>query len=569
MPAKQKIHNNLKNVRLFIFVALGVLAIIDISQMLIWSSKAPPSWYRIVFLICLIGIAIFSVLFTNILFKKMVLQSSLFEDVLKFMSDGVIVINQDNNFSIFNNAAEKMTGINPGNKYTELDKYFEIFYTDQKSPVPKEEWPIMKALKGLETENQEQYIHNKQRENGIFLNVSARPLYSSNGSIIGGMATFQDITEKFNLIEELKKKERLFHGLFEFAPDAIIGVNEEGSINRINSRVETLFGYKREELFGNKIEMLIPEKYRSHHIENRSNYQKDPKVRPMGTSGLSLMGLKKDGTEFPLAITLGPLQIENESMTLAVIRDISVEKESEQMIKNLNQELQTKIGELEYANRELKAFSYSVSHDLRAPLRSMIAFSNGILEENESTLSVEAKRKLNKVLTASERMGHLVDALLTLAQLSRKEINWVDVDLSPIAKSIVGELESEYQDLKIDAKIVDKAIVKGDPDLLYALLKNLFSNSAKFSSKKEISKIEFGIIPTPDKSIFFVRDNGVGFEMEYAKNLFHDFERLHSTSEFEGTGIGLSSARRIVEKHGGKIWAESKPNEGAVFYFQI
>ncbi|MES2769307.1 MAG: PAS domain S-box protein [Bdellovibrionota bacterium] len=378
----------------------------------------------------------------------------------------------------------------------------------------------------------------------------------------------KETLQRHGWIEDLKRSVRLFYGLFEFAPDAIICVGENGKIHKINTQTEELFGYVREELLGKQIEILIPEKYRKGHVHHRMNYQKDSKVRPMGASGPSLMGLKKDGTEFPLAIKIGPVQFDGMNVTLAVIRDISAQKEAEQIIKNLNQELQMKVTDIEFANKELKSFSYSVSHDLRAPIRSMIAFSKGILEENES-LSDEAKRKLNKVLAASERMGNLVDALLKLAQISRKELKLQDVNLGAIARLLMSEVITENPGLEIKTKILDESIVKGDPDLLSVMLKNLFANAVKFSSKREFIELEFGVVADPDKNIYYVKDNGVGFEMQYAKNLFQDFERLHHANEFEGTGIGLSSARRIVEKHGGKIWAESKPDEGAIFYFQI
>lgn len=224
---------------------------------------------------------------------------------------------------------------------------------------------------------------------------------------------------------------------------------------------------------------------------------------------------------------------------------------------------------LEAANKELEAFSYSVSHDLRSPLRSIDGFSQALLEDYADHLDDTGKDYLQRVRSASQRMAQLIDDLLQLSRLTRKEMQRGDVDLSAIAHSIATELKRNYPDRQAEITIGDHLVANGDEKLLHVMLENLLGNAWKFTGKKPDGHIEFNALRNNGSSVYYVKDNGAGFDMEYADKLFGAFQRLHGANEFEGTGIGLANVQRIVHRHGGKVWAEGAVDQGATFYFTL
>jgi light-regulated signal transduction histidine kinase (bacteriophytochrome) len=251
------------------------------------------------------------------------------------------------------------------------------------------------------------------------------------------------------------------------------------------------------------------------------------------------------------------LVLENEgTIVLAAIRDITLRKKSEIEIKKLNE--------------ELKAFSYSVSHDLRAPLRSIDGFSNIILKNYGHLLDDQGKDYLNRVMNASRHMGQLIDDMLKLSRLTRVGINIELINLSSIAESVSTELRNSNPERKADFIIQPEMMVNADPNLMRIAIENLLGNAWKYSNRQIETKIEFGTFINKDnKTVFFIHDNGVGFDMKYVNKLFGAFQRLHGTAEFEGSGIGLATVQRIIHRHGGTIWAEGEINNGATFCFML
>ncbi len=233
--------------------------------------------------------------------------------------------------------------------------------------------------------------------------------------------------------------------------------------------------------------------------------------------------------------------------------------------------MKKRTAQLEAANKELEAFSYSVSHDLRAPLRGIDGFSKALLEDCGDKLDEVGKGYLERVRGSVARMGQLIDDLLKLSRISRAELSRRSVDLSAAAKELAAALQSlkEGADRAVTFIIQPGVVAQGDPRLVRVVLENLLNNAWKFTRKTSEARIEFGTLPGDGETAFFVRDNGAGFDMNYVGKLFGAFQRLHAPDEYEGTGIGLATVQRIVRRHGGRAWAEGQPGQGATFYFTL
>lgn len=258
---------------------------------------------------------------------------------------------------------------------------------------------------------------------------------------------------------------------------------------------------------------------------------------------------------------------------VGAVKDITARKQAEQEIRKLNVELEQRVRErtaqLETTNKELEAFSYSVSHDLRAPLRGIDGWSQALFEDYHEKLDEQGKQYIDRVRSETQRMGHLIDDMLQLSRLTRAEINREEVDLSALAQVIVERLKQEEPHRRVEVNIHAGMIADCDSNLLEAVLSNLLENAFKFTSKREDARIEFGQTELEGQRVFFVRDNGAGFDMAYAQKLFGAFQRMHKASEFPGTGVGLATVQRIIHRHGGRVWSEAEPGRGAVFYFTL
>lgn len=397
---------------------------------------------------------------------------------------------------------------------------------------------------------------------------SSRPLV--NERLI--FASARDLTNYKKAEETLIKSRQMFQKLFENAPDAIVMVDRAGSIVRVNAQTETLFGFSRNELIGRNMDALMPERYRSRHGGHLAAYFAAPHPRAAGEGGLELVALHKDGSEFSVDIMLSSLETDEGLHALAVIRDITARKRAEEHIKKLNEDLKERAKQLETSNKELEAFSYSVSHDLRAPLRHVDGFVEMMSKNCAEKLDDRGRRYLNIIADSARQMGVLIDDLLVFSRMGRAEMQNSQVNINTMVRETVDAMKVEINGRHVVWDIKPMPEVKADAAMLRQVWVNLIGNAVKYTRPRDPAKIEvdcFDPATTNGEYVFYVRDNGVGFDMQYVDKLFGVFQRLHRTNDFEGTGIGLANVRRIVSRHGGRAWAEGKINEGATFFFSL
>ena len=363
--------------------------------------------------------------------------------------------------------------------------------------------------------------------------------------------------------------------------EALVVLGTRRNIEFVNKKTQELFGYLEEDLVGAGIERLIP--------RPEVFQQFDEQVLKTLQGKASITAIESeittaDGNTIPVHVNASVVKDERgkPTGTILVLSDIRQLKAHDEKIRSLNQELQKRVMELAASNRELEAFSYSVSHDLVAPLRSIDGFSQILLEDYLDRLDEQGKDYLNRVRAASRRMEELIHDLLDLARVSRSKLSHQPISLSALALSVAEELRKTRPDRKIEFVIQEGLTATGDEHLLLLVLENLLGNAWKYTLKRSGARIEFGALKDKPRgllevlesrgeetTVYFVRDNGAGFDMAYADKLFLPFQRLHSEKEFEGNGIGLATVQRIIERHGGRVWAEGEVGRGAEFYFTL
>lgn len=479
--------------------------------------------------------------------------------IVKSSSDAVVGKDLQGNVTSWNAGAERMFGYAADEILGQ--SIFRIIPTDHQDD---EERILARIRRG---ESVEHFETERLRKDGKMIDVSVTvsPIKNAAGDVVGASKVARDITERRKAEEARRASEARYRALFENAPDGIVIANSESHYIDANASICRMLGYSRGEMIGlhasdivaqTEIERIGPA---LSEIEANSDWHREWQLR------------RKDGSIFAAEVIATPMPDGN---LLGMIRDITERKAVEEKIRHLNVELEQRViertGQLQNANKELHAFSYSVSHDLRAPLRHVLGYVDLLQKEAGPSLSEKGLRHLATISGAAKRMGNLIDDLLAFSRIGQSEIQKKEVHLDQLVRDTLGDFQTEIRDRNIEWKIDPLPLVWADRDLLRMVLVNLISNAVKFTSHRLESKIEIGCAPNGNgESVIFVRDNGAGFDPKYAGKLFGVFQRLHRQDEFEGTGIGLANVQRIIHRHGGRVWAEGVVDTGATFSFSM
>jgi len=499
-------------------------------------------------------------------------QFAVLTSVLDTLGTGVILADENGKLLALNRAAVQTFG--SGQTQTtasEWEKRCAWYLPDGVTACPRNELPPARALRGEAMDAVETFLRHPEAPEGKWVSVTARPLEHPDTRLHGALLVLSDIAEYKNTAKALRHSMHLLRIILETLPVAVWVTNNEGSIIMKNKAAEGIWPgaeYPGIDQFG---------EYKA--CWRSTGKSMDAHEWPLAhalTHGEALVGEVLDiecldGTRKTIVDSAVPIWDNSRQIVGAIVvhEDITELRREEEKVKRLNEELKRRAIEVDAVNKELEAFSHSVSHDLRAPLRGIDGFSRALLEDYAGKLDAQGQDYLQRVCAASGRMSRLIDDLLELARVTRTEIRRTQVDMSALAQTIAAELKKHSPERQVEFVITPGMVVEADPQLLRIVLENLLGNAFKFTQKQPRAAIEMGLAQDQGKTVYFVRDNGVGFDMTYAGKLFGAFQRLHAVTEFEGTGVGLASVQRIIQRHGGTVSAQGAVGRGATFYFTL
>ena len=486
-----------------------------------------------------------------------------YRNLINSTQEGIWVIDEHNITTFANPAMENILGYTAGEM---IGKSLFDFMDEQGRHIANQN--VERRKQGIAEQHDFEFIRSDGKR--IYTAMVVSPIFDAE-VYKGAIAGVIDITARVNAEMALVKSKAEFEAIFNSISDSCIYADKSRAIVMINPAVSLMFGYTAEELIGEKTEILYADK-RDFEEQGARQFGKGTEIK---NATYEMQYRRKDGSTF-YGDTLGTKVFDANGKILgflAIIRDVTerhaAEAELQQHRHRLEELVNERTQEYENINKELEAFSYSVSHDLRAPLRAIDGFSEALREDYEDLLDATGKEYLQRVRNAAQRMSHLIDDLLHLSRVSRAEIAKHKVNLSQlVTDSIKRHLEVEPKK-KISFNVQPKLVAIADKRLLEVVIDNFIDNAIKYTEKQNKTVIEFGCQQINGDQVYFIKDNGAGFDMRFIDKLFTPFQRLHNPSEFEGTGIGLATVKRIINRHGGKVWAEATEGHGATFYFTL
>jgi len=480
--------------------------------------------------------------------------------VIESATDAIVAIDEEQRIVLFNVAAEKMfacsakeamgrplSGFIPerfrASHAEYIDRFGETGATNRTMGAIDELWGL--RADGTEVPIEASISQTEAAERKLFTII------------------LRDMTER----KQAEARNVLLATIVESSGDAIVSKDLSGTILSWNTGAQQIYGYTEAEILGKSVNLIVPPDRR-----DESNRALLEVAQGRMVTRDETIRVRKDGTLLTVSLILSPMRNpEGQIIGISSIaHDITARKAAERQVRDLNLQLERRVRErtvdLEAVNKELEAFTYSVSHDLRAPLRHIAGFSKMLAEECGASLQPGGLHYLQRILDGTRRMGMLVDDLLNLARIGRHQLRLQVTELHSVVKDVIAELTPDMEGREVEWKIRNLPHVEGDPALLRVVFQNLLSNALKYTRPRAKAVIEVGCEKMAGEQVVYVRDNGVGFNMIYADKLFGVFERLHRSEDFEGSGVGLATAQRIVQKHGGRIWAQAELDKGATFY---
>jgi len=488
--------------------------------------------------------------------------------ILDSITEGVVISDLKGNVLTMNPAALAITGFEDIEQIrTQLPSFQEVFelYEYGGGLVPFDMWPMTRALRRERFSGYELSVWRKDTGRHWIGSFSGTPVYTKSGELILCVITFHDITQRKEWQEALIKSEDKFSKIFQSVPALIaITTPDEGRCIDANERGLQTLGFRREEVLGKTLVELGVWESQAARAHAVALLEETGKVR-----NLEITFRGKDGRIFTGIYTADFIYLNGNRYIINIVNDITERKEMEAEIARLNQDLLRRASELEAANKELEAFNFTVAHDLRQPINIINSACQVIKAVCGEELEADCKEYLGMIYQNTLRMDSLIDALLTFSRIGHLDPAREKVNLSCLANEIAATLKLSEPERQVDVLIEQEIVAQCDPRLTRTLLENLFGNAWKYTRACEKPTIEFGVQPTDRAPVYFVRDNGAGFDMSQVSEIFIPFHRLPGAEKQGGFGIGLATVERIVRRHGGKIWAEGAPGMGATFFFTL